>query len=156
MKKIMSEACLSEKILDSSDSPGFWKSLVLWLEPRRGSVCSCGILEAFQKTYCQAAKQAVDFTTVWFWKFLEVCSKLEGGALGVLPECQFLWWCILLRFKLGKWAFLCFWNRLFSKWTWPCWFRWSLLGRVRQKCLHKNNRMTSKSNKWLVAGQMEL
>ena len=52
-------------------------SLVLWQEPRRGSVCICYILEAFPKSYCKAAKRAVYFTTVWFWKYLEVCSKLE-------------------------------------------------------------------------------
>jgi hypothetical protein len=27
---------------------------------------------------------------VWFWKYLEVCSKLERGDIGVLPKCHFI------------------------------------------------------------------
>lgn len=136
----------SEKILDYSDSPGFWKSLVLWQEPRRGSVCICYILEAFPKSYCKAAKRAVCFTTVWFWKYLEACSKLEGGDLRVLPECSFLWQAIFTEIQVRKVGlfFILFFCRIgsFSRWTWTCSFRWSHWGRVRGACTMRN-RVTS-------------
>ena len=92
----MAEICLnSEKILDCSDSPGFWKNLGLWQEPRRGSVCICSILEAFPKSYCKAAKRTVYFTTVWFWR-----RRLRRtSSMSVSAVICFYW------FRLGgKWC----------------------------------------------------
>lgn len=151
----------SEKILDFSDSPGFWKSLVLWQEPRRGSVCICCILEAFPKSYCKAAKRAVHFTTVWFWKYLEACGKLEGGDLGVLPECQFLWGFIFYwDSRRGKgFVFFVFGGIIFGKiesfpmWTWTWWFKWSHLEGVRSACSKTNRETRRVTNGSLLLGQ---
>ena len=103
----MAEICLnSEKILDCSDSPGFWKNLGLWQEPRRGSVCICYILEAFPKSHCKAAKRTVYFTTVWFWRKLRRTSSMSVSVM-----IYFYW------FKLGgKWYVcmcigVCVWER---------------------------------------------
>lgn len=106
---------------------------------------------SFPKRLTVKRPRELDFTTVWFWKSLEVCSKLEGGDLGVLPEC----WSLVIYFieiQIRKVGFTLFLEQVaFQSGLEPAGLD-EVSWKEADRGACTKNRMTSQNNQWLVAG----